>query len=171
MRNMMLIAAVLLVLLAGFFAVTVLGRVLARQKERNAVEPLRVGLSSHIKADSMTETVQAFSKSHPDVPVQMIYGTNSELIHALKNDQMDVVVVSKTAHFPSAEDFHIRQVSLHPSSEAAKLGGFPIDPIAKSDVTQYVLWRRHAAQQTANGFVECMDAKKLSDGVSSESVI
>ena len=53
MKNMVLIAAALMVLVVGFLAITMLGRVLARQRERNAVEPLRVGMPHHMTADSI----------------------------------------------------------------------------------------------------------------------
>ena len=71
MKNMVLIAAALMVLVVGFLAITMLGRVLARQRERNAVEPLRVGMPHHMTADSIKKAERAFAAAYPNVPLEM----------------------------------------------------------------------------------------------------
>lgn len=169
MKNMMLIAAVLVVLAAGFFAITVLGCVLAKQRERNAVEPLRVGLSSHIAADIMKETARAFAAAYPNVPLELVRRNHSELIRELEDDQLDVIVVSEKEAFPSAEEFHIKSIPLHQKS--TKVGGFSIEPIVKENAVQYVLWRRYPACRTAAGFVDCLSAAEEADSVSQKNMV
>lgn len=169
MKGLMLIAAVLMVLVVGFLAVAMMGRVLAKQRERNTVEPLRVGLPSHMAADIMKETARAFAAAYPNVPLEIVRRTHSELIRELEDDQLDVIVVSEKETFPSAEEFHIKSISLHQKS--TKVGGFSIEPIVKENAVQYVLWRRYPARRTAAGFVDCLSAAGEADSVSQENMV
>lgn len=169
MKNMMLIAAAFTVLVVGFFAITGLGRVLAKQRERNAVEPLRVGLLNHMEADNMKEVARAFAAAYPNVPLEFVFRNHSELIRELEDDQLDVIVVFKKEAFPSAEEFHIKSISLH--QKFTKVGGFSIEPIVKENAVQYVLWRRYPACRTVDGFVDCLSAAEEADSVSQKNMV
>ena len=139
MKNMVLIAAALMVLVVGFWAITMLGRVLAIQRERNVVETLRVGLPHHMTADSIKKAERAFAAAYPNVPLEIVCRNHAELIRELEEDQLDVILTGGNERFPSAEEFHIRDISAHRAPESGETGGGSRETNAKAHTVQYAL--------------------------------
>ena len=171
MKNMVLIAAALMVLVVGFWAITMLGRVLAIQRERNVVETLRVGLPHHMTADSIKKAERAFAAAYPNVPLEIVCRNHAELIRELEEDQLDVILTGENEKFPSAEEFHIRDISAHRAPESGETGGGSRETNAKAHTVQYALWRRYPTRRTADGFVDCLTAVEAEDGARQETMV
>lgn len=171
MKNMVLIAAALMVLVVGFLAITMLGRVLARQRERNAVEPLRVGMPHHMTADSIKKAERAFAAAYPNVPLEMVCRSHAELLRELEEDQLDVILTGGNERFPSAEEFHIRGISGNRAPESAETGRDARESNTKAHTVQYALWRRNPRRCAADGFVDCLTAAEAEDSARQKTMI
>lgn len=162
MRDWIWVAAAAAAIGFGFFFIKKLDLFLEKShRERNlrlSSEKccLRIGLSNPMTADGLSDLLECFSADHPNADVQLLSGTDEELLRALSDGRLDMAVLPGDVENPDETYFDVREILLHRTPVILKYGGLSIEPITREMVVQKVLWLKTAKTPLANDFIGCL---------------
>lgn len=159
-------------LLAAVAAVFVLGYWIARKLDRGmeatrpgpadrlaAGDRLRIGFSDPLAAGGLTDVLEGYSRSHPEISLRLLGGTEAELLKALDTDRLDVVFLSGDVANPARMRYDGRQIRLTRTPVRTRCAGLPVEPVSGGAVCQRVLWAARRQAAPVRSFLDVLETE------------
>lgn len=70
---------------------------------------LLIGVDNSTAAEGITDVLEQYSKSYPDVSVRIFYGAEEELLKGFSSDRFDIIFLPENAEFPGQRDIILRR--------------------------------------------------------------
>lgn len=150
MQNILLMAAVAAILIAGWFFTKRMENFLKEndtetQQDEVAVTGrggFSIGFENPFAAQSIANALEKFSAKYPGVPVQFLGGSREELICGLTENRLDLIFLSEMDDFSERMGYNSRKVTMCSSSLNVNDGGPAVAPIVQGRIVQKAVWRK-----------------------------
>ena len=167
MRDLLLIAAVVAQVFLGWHFIGKLDVFLANSiqdappADLAGGDFLRIGCSDPLAADSLSGSLESYSRQHPDTAVSLFSGTEAELLHGLSTGKLDMIFLPETTAVPEWVRVSGTQVSLEPRPVVTRPGGLSVGPVTEGRRQYKVVWpkeQKTKRSSAAGSFVRCLQA-------------
>lgn len=170
MRDLLLIAAVAAQVLLGWHFMGKLDVFL--ENSIQAAPPadpaggdfLRIGCSDPLAADSLSGSLESYSRQHPDTAVSLFSGSEAELLQGLFKGRLDMIFLPESAAVPEWVRVHGTQVSLEPRPVVTRPGGLSVRPVTEGRRQYKAVWPIEPGTERSSAavsFVRCLQAGTL----------
>lgn len=162
MQDRLLLIALGITFLAGFFMMKKLDSFLESVDRANSLHPqdkensLRIGFSDPMLADSITGILDAFTRSQGNISIYLLSGNEGELLRGLSRNELDVAFLPDNIVVPKKTHYNMGWISMAYIPVRTKYGGLEIESITERHLLQTVLWEDTEKTSIVSDFIRCL---------------
>jgi len=159
MQDLLLLMAAAAMFVLGYFVMKKLDHFLENMDHAAALQPrpqensLRIGFSDPLAADSITDILDAYTKSRRKASIYFLSGTENELLRELSRHRLDMVFLPESIAVPERTHYNVEEVSLGCTPVIATYSGLEIEPVTERQISQKVLWEDQEKASIASDFI------------------
>lgn len=167
MRELFLIPLLAIILIAVYFMMKKLDRILSEQRQASDLPcpvshtSLRIGLLSPAAADGIEAPLRNYAQQYPGVDVSLFYGTEEALLRELAYHRLDVIFVTAGVETPAEGQLDGREISWMPDAETEQERGR----------LQRVFWNRRRRTPEVSCFLACISSGRSLNGNETQAVL
>ena len=140
MRELLLLAGVLIFMALGFFLVGGLDCALDRhQKRKQKVPALRIALENPAMLESITQLLEDFSRRHPAWEIYLYYGARDEILRQLEQRLVDVALLTGRGETGSGNR-HVVPLPVKQSGVSSKALDMELAPLDDAETGLEAVW-------------------------------
>lgn len=160
MENILLLTVLAATFGFGFLVVKRLDGAMDKREASLRASPyekrLRVGYSDPRITGSLSESLMRYTRKNPETAVSLFDGTQAELMQALSERKLDLVVLPEGMVMEQQSEVCTKKGML-PCQAFAAEHGVPVEPVSPGTVCVVFVWMAEETGAAVWDFLRCME--------------